>query len=173
MRRVGSRLRARQVAVAISLLCLFAVGAIVFRANPMSDEWRELSSDFCELVNTLGTTLEPGGSGVIHVPESDVADELVLLPVGCTRMDLSRRFPDRPTEFIDNLLTLSRDDRICPALIWLRNGSVISVNPAKFTVGVNLTLQSWKTRGRRGITVTKELQSTNGFLSVSLSEEKQ
>lgn len=171
MRRIGYFLRDRRVAVTTVILCSLAIGAAFFRVYLMNDEWRERSSAFVEQVNSLGKTMKPGEVGVIRISGS-YADKIVLMPYGCDRIDIERCFLDRPAAFINDLLKKSRDDRTFPALIWLRNGDIISINPAKFTVGVNVILQSWKVRGDREIRVTKELQSPNGFLSVSLLEDE-
>jgi hypothetical protein len=68
------------------------------------------------------------------------------------------------------LAVLSQDDRRCPALIWLRDGEVASVNRANFKVGLNAKLQSWRLQQSREIQVSKELQSPNSFLSLNLME---
>jgi hypothetical protein len=140
---------------------------MVYRANETQAAFREPTADFCEQANSLGATLEPGGTGSLHVGASDLADELVFLPVGCSRTELSHRFAKRPSAFVDKLLALSRDDRVSPALVWLKNGAIVSINRARFRVGMNETLNAWRVEHGCEITVTKEAQSPNGFLSIS------
>src|SRR4051812_4670061 len=117
MSKVKLRLRRWLIAIVVAILSLPVIG-LVFRARSMNEKWQSLSDEFVQQVNSLGTTLEPGGIGSINVPASD-ADELILLPSYCDHDTLSRHFPNRPPAFIDELIVLSRNDRICPALIWL------------------------------------------------------
>jgi hypothetical protein len=171
MNKVRFRLDALRVAGIVCFLGSLAIGVAIFRAKSMNEEWQKRSDVFAEQLNSLGTELEPGGVGVIEVPAS-AADELILLGYGCTRNDLWARFPDRRASFIEDLLRISRDKHTCPALLWLRNGRVISRNGVTIKVGANISVQSWTLQGRRQIKVAKELESPNGFLSVSLLEEQ-
>jgi len=160
----------RRLGAVIACLCLVAIGGWVFRQWFIDEGWQTLSADFVEQVNSLGATLEPGGIGTINVSSSD-ADELVLLPAYYHRDALARHFPDKPPKFIDEVVIRSPHEQ--DALIWLRGGKVISINPAKFTVGMNLTVQSWKLNGSREIKVVKETQSPNSFLSLYFLEDDQ
>lgn len=167
----GARLRPWRLAAvlavaALALLVSLAVGAAVLRAKSGPDRWRARSKAFRSQVNTLGKTLGPGDVGVVRVSASD-ADELILLPAFCPQEVLVRHFPGRPVSLVDALWTLSRDDRLCPALVWIRGGSVVSINRAGFTTGVDNTFPlSWQVRDGCDIGVVKEWRSANPFLSL-------
>jgi len=141
---------------------------MIFRARSTNDEWQTLSAELVAQVNTLGTTLVRGGVGTIRVSKSG-ADELVLRPAYCNRDTLTAHFPDRPSAFINEFPAPSGGDR----LVWMRGGRTLSINPAKFTVGMNVTLVSWALNGVREIKVVKESQSPNGFLSLNLLEDSE
>jgi hypothetical protein len=169
MRRIGLRWSVRRVATILVLLSTLVVGVALLRSKTTNEEWRQRSSAFVEQVNSLGTTLEAGGVGFVHIDEC-IADQITLMPPYLRKRDIIERFPSRSPAFHDELFSISCDDRISPAIVWLRNGRILSVNPARFTVGVNFALQSWNLKGRSEIRVTKELESPNTFLSVSFLE---
>jgi hypothetical protein len=170
MWRLRLYIHGRRAGAIAALLGSLAIAAAILSVSWTNDVWRKRSLSFAQQVNSLGNTLRPGGIGSLKVSASD-ADELILLPAYCSRIDLNRRFPDRPAAFIDRLMRVSGDDKN-DHLIWLRRNRVISINPVKFTVGLNLEVQSWKVRAGREIRVKKELQSRNGFLSVYFLEDE-
>jgi hypothetical protein len=148
------------VTAATALVCLCLI-ALVFTQG--SRGLAKVSDEFVAQVNLLGPTLAPGAFGTIHVSEC-AADELILLPAFCDRSALANNFAGRSLQFIDTLYDISRIDQT--KLIWVRRGRMVSINPARFNVGVTATLRSWPLHGSREIRVTKESQSPNGFVSL-------
>jgi hypothetical protein len=144
----------------------------LFRLKSINKEWQKRADAFAGQLNALGRGLEPGGIGMIQLPASE-ADELIFLALACSREVLRDHFPDRSPAFIEDLYRMSWDEHFGASLIWLQNGRVVSRNPVAINVAINLTVQSWTLRGRRQITVAKELESPNGFLSLYLLEEQQ
>jgi hypothetical protein len=162
---VRARSRARTTIV-LAFLCTLVI-VVLYPQQVQVDKWRDCSSAFIEQVNALGRDLEPGGNGVIHVSAED-ADELILLPAHSTREELNRSLPGRRPILIDTLYNVSCDDSTSPALVWLRGRRVLSINPAKFSVGLNSAPRSWTFRRSRDIQVAKEARSPNSFLSLTL-----
>lgn len=172
MARFRLRPGVRQWVAIVAALCTAVVVVALYRQKLRADEWRGRSVEFVEQVNALGEKLEPGGSGVIHVTAGD-ADELILLPAYSTREALGRSLPGRPPALLERLYEVSGDGHTSPALVWLRGERILSINPAKFTVGLNLTPHSWALRERREIRVTQEAQSPNPFLSLFFHDDSE
>jgi len=160
-----SYLSFRQIRNLVTLLISLVIGVVLFRLNLMHKQWEELSVDVVKQANLLGAELPPGGVGVINISQCN-ADELILLPAYCEREELVACLPDHPVPLLNDLLKYSHDDHIAPALVWLAGRRIISVNRANFSIGVNITLKSWKLTGPREIKVIKETASLNGFLSI-------
>ena len=171
LQQISLRVGVRRVVAILLILGTLAIGAALVSNKLISDEWRKRSISFVEQVNSLGRTLEPGGVSTIHINGLEI-DELIYLPAYCDIEELSRYFHGRPASFVNELFSMSGNDHICPALVWLRHGRVLSANPARFSVSVKRALRSWKVRGRREILVKKELQSKNTFLSLIFLEDK-
>ena len=129
-----------------------------------------MSDDFAGQVNSLGKNLEPGETGEIHVHAPD-ADELIVLPYGIPGPAIARRLPNRSTELIDYLDHLSDFDTRTPALIWMRDGEILSANYFHTVVGFHIDLKSWKFQDSLDIEVAKEKTSPNSFLSLYFVED--
>jgi hypothetical protein len=154
------------------LLALMALSVAVVQRCRTSSEWQQRSDEFARRINSVGARLAPGGTEAMELHASD-ADELILLGFACSREQLRARFPRRNSALTEQLVETSWERRRCPALIWLRNGRIISRNRIAFNVAANISVQSWSLQGRREINVTKERNSPNGFLSVSLLEDSE
>lgn len=131
-------------------------------------DWEKRSMSFVGQANSLGAELEPGHVGHITVATCQ-ADELVLLTPYCTQGELERQFSDRPKEFQDQLSDFSHGLRT-PALVWIQNGRILSINRLEFTIPTNLSVKCWDVRGGRIIRIRKEEESPNGFLSIYFLE---
>jgi|GEM_PF-5847172 len=142
-----------------------SIGTVYCKHLERSNYYQKQTLAFGAQVNFLGETLEPGGVGAIHVADND-ADELVLLPAYCSYTELQNSFLTKRSSLIDKLFSISRDDRACPALVWLRNERILSINPVNFKVGIHLTPRIWRLQGSREILLRKESKSPNGFLSI-------
>lgn len=166
------QLRMRWVGLFVVLLFSLLIRILVFPVNVVNDQWKweKHTADFVDQANTLGATLPPGGVGFIKLSPCEV-DELLLVPAYCTIEQLRKCLLGLPAQLIDYLFDISNDDRIAPALVWIHEDKVISINRAKFTTGVNFKLKSWKVNACRDIKVIKEKSSPNGFLSISFAEK--
>lgn len=166
MKQTTRFLSFRKAGAIVMLLAAFTIGILLIRNKNMNDQWNERSMDFVNQVNSLGTNLPSGEVGIINLPPCG-ADELILLPAYCTREELVRQLPDHQPQFLNDLIGISRNDRISPALVWIRNGEPISINHVKFAVGIKLTLKRWKLHGPYEIKIIKEKHSPNDFQSIS------
>jgi hypothetical protein len=160
----------QKITFVIFIFCFFSLVSLTSRMNARDDEWRNSSLAFIKQVNTLGMTLKPGGSGLIYIPPTK-ADCLILLPYASTREEIADGLRGQHLENIDDLLSLSRDNNTSPALIWLKNGRIVSINSAKFSVGVNLKMRYWKLDQYKNIQIKKERWSPNSFLSINFLGE--
>lgn len=149
---------------------LLATGSLALPSCSADEKWHALSNDFAEQVNLLGQNLEPGETGEIHVHAPD-ADELIILPYGISRPVIADRLPNRSTEFIEYLDNLSDFDTRTPALIWMRDGEILSVNYLHTVVGFHIDLKSWELQEPLEIVVAKEKTSPNSFLSLYFVED--
>ena len=154
----------------IGVVFLAALVTWIIWVTNVKNDWTAISDEFVKQTNTLGMNLNPGAIGTFDVVAPN-ADELILLPAYCSSSVLEAHFRTRSSEFAQQLLSAARDDRNCPALVWVRDGRIISVNPVQFSVGVDLTLLSWPIHRRRIITVAKELETPNSFFSLRFVDD--
>jgi hypothetical protein len=73
------RVRRLWLTAFVAVLGAGVVAAMVVRQQSVRESWDRQTADFVDQVNALGVSLEPGGVGTIHVPES-VADDLSSYP---------------------------------------------------------------------------------------------
>jgi hypothetical protein len=170
MPRVSGYLSVRRVGfllggVTLTLLVVLVIAIYVRHIGSTNRKWIALSVDFVEQANTLGAKLPPAGVGAIRLPQCE-ADELILLDAYCPRQVLDERLPELSASSRYYLHSIAQDDGFAPVLVWLRCGHVLAINPARFLVGVNFSLNVWQLSGPREIKVIKEKNSSNGFLSI-------
>ena len=112
----------------------------------------------------MRTISHPGQFGQFTVPASS-ATELVLLPAYYTLDDLTPHFRDCHKEWLEMLLATSQNKKL-PVLLWIRSGTILFAYDLRFEVAANLVVKRWDIRNGRQIRLSKEEQSSNGFLSV-------
>ena len=169
--RTAAKNSTLRLLIRFAIICfLFLLVVFVIRGVFVENIWQKRSSSFVKQVNELGATMKPGEVGTIYLADCD-ADVLVMLPAYCTNAELRDRLSDVPAVCVDMIERLPRDDHTCPALVWLRNGHIVSVNRTIFSVGFNLIPHSWKLDNNNEIRVKKEVRSPNGFLSLYFLED--
>jgi hypothetical protein len=155
----------RGIIAALALLASTAIVASIFWGRSHSTRWQERSAAFADQINSLGSTLGPGETGAVVVVAPD-ADGLVLLPCYAYEDAIEQRISGQSKQLLDDLVKLSRDERMCPALVWLHGGQIVSVNHVTFNVGTDMKPTLWRLDETCRIEVAKESQSPNGFLSL-------
>jgi hypothetical protein len=171
-----SRNRAKTVSTValIGGIAILAGTSVVYcKVKLRQEAWQRLTSTLVREINSRGGNLRPGEATAIRLPVPD-ADEVILVDYLCDEARLKQRFSDRPRALLKKIRRIASYEHSCPALIWLRNDDILAITQARFTIGMDYSLESWRFDQNLEIAIRKERSSRNTFLSVFFpSESKQ
>jgi hypothetical protein len=133
--------------------------------------FRKASDQFDERIAKCYHSFKPGEAGQFEVTIAPgEADQVLYLPKYLEQTDCRAFNLDAGTA---ELLYGISQSHTAPALIWLKDGQIESVQHLKLQVGLSSEgMQKWRVaeNGLVRIHVRKEMQSPNSFLSLEFVE---
>lgn len=180
-RSSGCKPRYRRVGSRSELQCILISAVVAMGCGCQGGKMQAALLDakskaFVERMQRLGRELSPGGTATFELQTEPmppkVADTLLWLPAFVTKEQIAEDFPIVEKSTIAKLATMAADDRTAPALVWLYEGRIVASSVGNLGVGVNSKIVSWKVDDSIEITVTKEVSSPNGFLSLEFVPPK-